>query len=287
MASSARRRVGGGPGGAQWMALGGAVLVILGLTFALGLLVGRQWARHSATAVVAGVIESAKKPITATRRGGIAAETMADRAPESTEKLTFYKTLTEPLDGPASAPKAEAKPVAIRIPPATPSSLPPPAPVAPMMAKPVPAPPPAQSVSLPPAPAKPASGKTTDAKAADAKATDSKTTDGKTADAKTTDGGSAGGISGPPHTNTSASAAVPSVPYTIQVGAYKNRRQADDLRQQLASASLDAYVVTLAAQEGVARYRVRVGTYRSREEAASAAERLRTQRSLTTFVTPK
>ena len=282
MASSARRRVGGGPGGAQWMALGGAVLVILGLTFALGLLVGRQWARHSATAVVAGVIESAKKPITATRRGGIAAETMADRAPESTEKLTFYKTLTEPLDGPASAPKAEAKPVAIRIPPATPSSLPPPAPVAPMMAKPVPAPPPAQPVSLPPAPAKPASGKTTDAKTADAKATDSQITNGKTAD-----GGSAGAISGPPHTNTSASAAVPSVPYTIQVGAYKNRRQADDLRQQLASASLDAYVVTLAAQEGVARYRVRVGTYRSREEAASAAERLRTQRSLTTFVTPK
>ena len=282
MASSARRRVGGGPGGAQWMALGGAVLVILGLTFALGLLVGRQWARHTATAVVASVIESAKKPVTATRRGGIAAETMADRAPESTEKLTFYKTLTEPLDGPASVPKPEAKPVAIRIPPATPSSLPPPAPVAPVTAKPVPAPPPVQSVSLPPAPAKPTSGKTTDAKITDAKAADS-----KTADAKTADGGSAGAISGPPHTNTSASSAVPSVPYTIQVGAYKNRRQADDLRQQLASASLDAYVVTLAAQEGVARYRVRVGTYRSREEAASAAERLRTQRSLTTFITPK
>ena len=278
MASSARRRVGGGPGGAQWMALGGAVLVILGLTFALGLLVGRQWARHTATAVVASVIESAKKPVTATRRGGIAAETMADRAPESTEKLTFYKTLTEPLDGPASAPKPEAKPVAIRIPPATPSSLPPPAPVPPVTAKPVPTPPPAQSVSLPPAPAKPASGKTAD----------SKTTDGKTADGKTADGGSAGAISGLPHSNNaSASAAIPSVPYTIQVGAYKNRRQADDLRQQLASASLDAYVVTLAAQEGVARYRVRVGTYRSREEAASAAERLRTQRSLTTFITPK
>jgi cell division septation protein DedD len=250
------------------MALGGAVLVILGLTFALGLLVGRQWARHSATAVVAGVIESAKKPVTVTRRGGIAAETMADRAPESTEKLTFYKTLTEPLDGPGSARKPEAKPVAIRIPPATPSSLPPPPPVAPVTAKPVPAPPPAQSVSLPPAPAKPA--------------------DGKTADGKTADGGSAGAISGPPHSNN-ASASVPGSvpPWTIQVGAYKNRRQADDLRQQLASASLDAYVVTLAAQEGVARYRVRVGTYRSREEAASAAERLRTQRSLTTFITPK
>ena len=99
------------------------------------------------------------------------------------------------------------------------------------------------------------------------------------------DGGSAGAIPGPPHSNN-ASASAPA-PYTIQVGAYKNRRQADDSRQQLASAGLDAYVVTLAAQDGVARYRVRVGTYRTREEAAAAAERLRAQRSLTTFVTPK
>jgi len=263
MASSARRRIGSGPGGAQWMALGGAVLVILGLTFALGLLVGRQWARQTANAVIASVAEPAKKPAAAPRRSGIAAETMADRTPESTEKLTFYRTLTEPLDGPGAPPKPEARPVAVKIPPVTP--LPPsPTPTAkeapplPVAAKPAPAPPAAQSVSLPPA--KPANG-------------------------KTADGGSAGAISGPPHTNNpSASAAVP---YTIQVGAYKNRRQADDSRQQLASAGLDAYVVTLAAQEGVARYRVRVGTYRTREEAATAAERLRAQRSLATFVTPK
>jgi len=258
VASSARRRIGSGPGGAQWLALGGAVLVILGLTFALGLLVGRQWARQGASAVIAGVTEPAKKPAAVPRRSGIAAETMADRAPESTEKLTFYKTLTEPLDGPGAAPKPEAKPIAIKIPPATPSTRPPPSP--PVATRPVPAPPPAQSVSLPPAP-------------------------GKVQESKTADGGSARAISGPPHTsNASASA---SIPYTIQVGAYKNHRQADDLRRQLASAGLDAYVVTLAAQEGVARYRVRVGTYRTREEAASAAERLRAQRSLTTFVTPR
>jgi len=271
MASTARRRTGGGPGGAQWVALCGAVLVILGLTFALGLLVGRQWARQPASAAVAGVAEAVKKPAVAPRRSGIAAETMADRAPESTEKLTFYKTLTEPLDGPGAAPKPEAKPVAIRIPPATPSSqtspAPPPAPpTPPVAAKPAPAPPAAQAPSLPPAPA-------------------------KTADARSADGGSAGAISGPPHSNNASASAPtpngPATPYTIQVGAYKNRRQADDSRQQLASAGLDAYVVTLAAQEGVARYRVRVGTYRSREEAAAAAERLRTQRSLTTFVTPK
>ena len=95
-------------------------------------------------------------------------------------------------------------------------------------------------------------------------------------------------MSGPPHVNSaSASAPVATVPYTIQVAAYKNRRQADASRRQLANAGLDAYVVTLAAQDGVARYRVRVGTYRTREEAAAAAERLRAQRSLTTFVTPK
>ena len=260
MAPSVRRRSGSGPGGTQWVVLGGAVLVILGLTFALGLLVGRQWARQTANAVMAGVAEPAKKPAAAPRRSGIAAETMADRAPESTEKLTFYKTLTEPLDGPGAPPKPEARPIAVKIPPVTPLPPLPPAPVReapapPVAAKPGPAPPAAQPLSLPPHPG------------------------------KTADGGSAGAISGPPHSNrASASAAVP---YTIQVGAYKNRRQADDSRQQLASAGLDAYVVTLAAQEGVARYRVRVGTYRTREEAAAAAERLRAQRSLTTFVTPK
>jgi septal ring-binding cell division protein DamX len=187
---------------------------------------------------------------------------MADRAPEPTEKLTFYKTLTEPLDGPGTPPKPEAKPVAVKIPAVTPPPPAPPAPKAPTAAsapapKTSPAPVPvAAPPSLPPAPAK--------------------AQDGKTAGGKTADGGNTGAIS-----------PGPAVPYTIQVGAYKNRRQADDSRQQLISAGLDAYVVTLAAQEGVARYRVRVGTYRSREEAAAAAERLRAQRSLTTFVTPK
>ncbi len=236
MASTARRRGGGGPGGAQWVALAGAVLVILGLTFALGLLVGRQWARQSA-AVIASVTESARKPAAAPRRSGIAAETMADRAPESTEKLTFYKTLTEPLDGPGTPPKAEAKPISVKIPAVSPL---PPAPSFTDAPKPATARPIAEPPSLPPRPGK-----------------------------------------------TAGSGPAAEGPWTIQVGAYKNRRQADESRRQLASAGLDAYVVALAAQDGAARYRVRVGTYPTREEAASAAERLRTQRSLTTFVTPR
>ena len=275
--ASARRRIGSGPGGAQWLALGGAVLVILGLTFALGLLVGRQWARQTTAALLADVVEPAKKPAAPPRRSGIAAETMADRAPESTEKLTFYKTLTEPLDGPGASPRPEPKPIAVKIPPFTPPPPSAPAPATtkapaapPVPAAKAPAPAAAPSPSLPPAPNRTA---------------DTKTADGKTTDAKTAEGRSAAAISGPPHSNNASASAA--VPYTIQVGAYKNRRQADDSRQQLAGAGLDAYVVTLAAQNGVARYRVRVGTYRTREEAAAAAERLRSQRSLTTFVTPK
>jgi len=229
VASPARRRIGSGPGPIQWLALGGAVLVMLGLTFALGLLVGRQWARQSASAVITTVAEAAKKPAAPPRRGGIAAETMADRAPEPTEKLTFYQTLTAPLDGPGAPPKPEAKPVAVKIPPATPPPAPP---AAGAVKAPATTPPP----SLPP---------------------------------------------------KSAGGQASQAPWTIQVGAYKNRRQADESRQQLAGAGLDAYVVTLTAQEGVARYRVRVGTFRTREEAATAAERLRAQRSLTTFVTLK
>jgi DedD protein len=242
--ASARRRSGGGPGFLQWVMLGGAVVVILGLTFALGLLVGRQLARSSiATATPPSVSEAARKAAApASRRGGIAAETMADRPPEPTEKLTFYQTLTEPLNG-AGAAKPDSKPVTVPV--TVKISAPSPAPVTPPAAAPASAPAPA-SPSLPPAPGKVA--------APAAKA---------------------------PTTPAAAS------PWTVQVGAFKNRRQAEDTRQQLASAGLEAYVASVAAQDGQPRFRVRVGTYRSREEAAAAAERIRAQRSVTAFATPK
>jgi cell division protein FtsN len=235
MATMSRRRAGSGPGPGQWLALSGAVLVILCLTFALGLLVGRQWARPSLPPPPPSVSEAARKAPTPARRSGIAAETMADRAPESTEKLTFYQTLTEPLSGPGAPPKPETKPVAIKAPAAAPSPAPSPVPAA--------AP---TSVSLPPAQGRAAT--------------------------------------------PAATAAGP--PWTIQVGAFKNRKQADDMRQHLASAGVEAYVAELvhhggATQDGQARFRVRVGSYRTREEAAATAERLRAQRSLSAFVTLK
>ena len=233
-----RRRGGGGPGAGQWLILGGGVLVVLVLTFALGLLIGRQWARPAGAPVAPSVSEAARKgPTPPARRGGIAAETMADRAPEPTEKLTFYQTLTEPLAAPGAPPRPEPKTVAIK------ASPPPPAvPVAP------PAPTSPATVALPPAP-----GKSAPAATAPVRPT-------------------------PP---------AATAPWTIQVAAFKSRKQADDMRQQLAASGLDAYVASVAGHEGQPRYRVRVGTFRSRDEAAAAAQRLRGARSLSVFVTLK
>lgn len=249
--ASARRRAGGGPGFGQWLVLGGAVVVILGLTFTLGLLVGRQWARGSAAAVTPSASEAVRKAsATPPRRGGIAAETMADRTPEPTEKLTFYQTLTEPLNA-GGPPRPEAKPVTVKVSASAPEPKPaavkvsapgaPATPAASPVSTPAPAAPPV-TVSLPPAPGK-------------------------------------GGATTPPAPITS--------PWTVQVGAFKNRRQAEDTRQHLAATGLEAYVASVAAQDGQPRFRVRVGTYRTREEAVVVAERLRAQRSLTAFVTPK
>jgi cell division protein FtsN len=106
------------------MAFGAAALVILGLTFTLGLLVGRQWARQLPPAATA---ESAKKSALAARRSGLA-EAGIERPPELGEKLTFYHTLTAPLKSVSPAgsresahrseapPKPQAAPVSAPVP---------------------------------------------------------------------------------------------------------------------------------------------------------------------------
>ena len=41
-----RQRVQGRPGAAQWLLMGGGVIVVLALTFGLGMAVGRKWSPH-------------------------------------------------------------------------------------------------------------------------------------------------------------------------------------------------------------------------------------------------
>ncbi len=241
MATAAlRRRVSNGPGAGQWLALCGASLVVLALTFALGLLVGRQWARQSLPLPAAG--EPAPGPAASPRRSGLA-EVVVDRPPELQDRLTFYKTLTAPLDAVPSAAKVEP----VQKP--SPAPKPAPAPAATATVKPTSVSPAAPAVSLP----RP--------------------------------------VEGAPDRNGEPAAAVrasaPAQQWTVQVGAFKSRRQAEGVHKRLAAAGFDAYLINGAGEDGQGRYRVRVGSFKTRDEALKVAERVRAEHSLTAFVTPK
>lgn len=74
--------------------------------------------------------------------------------------------------------------------------------------------------------------------------------------------------------------------YTVQVGSYNARAQAEALRARLTSAGHEAYVAEGEAG-GVTRYRVRIGTFPTAEEARQAAVRLASQAQVATYVTTR
>jgi DedD protein len=74
--------------------------------------------------------------------------------------------------------------------------------------------------------------------------------------------------------------------FTVQVAAYKAREPADALRAKLAASGYEAYVAQVDTP-GSARYRVRVGSFGTRESAQQIAERIVGERSLPAFVTSR
>ena len=74
--------------------------------------------------------------------------------------------------------------------------------------------------------------------------------------------------------------------YTVQVGSYNARAQADALRERLASAGHAAYIAE-GDSGGVMRYRVRIGTFPTAEEARQAAVRLASEARVATYVTTR
>ncbi len=74
--------------------------------------------------------------------------------------------------------------------------------------------------------------------------------------------------------------------FTIQVGAFKLREQAEAIRARLAASGHDAFIVDFDSSAAT-RYRVRVGSYASRDEARLAAERLTATERLPTYVTSR
>jgi len=199
-------------GGAfQRIGLALAAVIILTLTFTLGLLVGRQWGGRPAS----DGAESPRKTQALTRRG--LAESEAERPRELQEKLTFYQTLTAPVGpiGQSSRARTDDKGK-------SPAPAPSPAPSA--------APAAAPSASLPAAPP--------------------------------------------------ATAAA----WTVQVGAFKSRQQADEVQKRLTEAGFPAVLSPVTLDDGQSRYRVRVGGARSRGEAELLAQQVRARLPLTALV---
>jgi cell division septation protein DedD len=232
----ARGRVKSGPGSPQWIALFAAGVVIMALTFTLGVLVGRQWSRPAPA--IASIESGARKSVPPGKRGGLSGADL-EPSPQVDQKLTFYRTLTAPLGrGSADASqRAEAK----------------------AKAKAQPAPEPARA-KPPPTP-------------------DPYTSRGETI------------IESPaPPDATTASAPAPADTaglWSVQVAAFKTPGQAASLHKQLREAGFDAYIVPAAASDGQTNYRVRVGTFETKAEAQRMIERVRGERSLAAFVTPR
>ena len=86
--------------------------------------------------------------------------------------------------------------------------------------------------------------------------------------------------------SVSASPARTDTRFTVQVGAFKARAQAEALRARLAARGQDA---SLSETEvgGTPQYRVRVGTFATREAAQEAAGRLGSDHRLSTYVTTR
>jgi cell division protein FtsN len=85
---------------------------------------------------------------------------------------------------------------------------------------------------------------------------------------------------------TSALESASAQRFTVQVGAFKTRDQAEAMRARLAGAGHDAYIADFEGPPG-ARFRVRVGAFATRDEARHVAERLAAERKSATFVTTR
>lgn len=260
MPVGARSRARSGPGRATWIIVAGAACAILAVTFVLGALVGREWGRQTPRTVVAESGRSA----TSSRRSG-PRDAGVERARPPQEKLTFYQTLTAPL----GAPSASGKGAPSTKPQPTVAPRPGGPPVADRAAR------PSERVAatvLPPRAAPDAQG--TDRPAAPGEPR----RDGRLDAPAERPGVQHAGVE--PRREASSE-------WTVQVGVFTTPERAERVRKELAEAGFHPRVTPAVADGGQARFRVRLGEFKTKEEALRTAERVRADRSLPTFVTAK
>lgn len=237
------------------------VLVILVLVFALGIIVGRGLRSPVTPPSVAGTAPAEEggevadgPPVDAASLPGDPVEGEADGAP----KLKFYGA-----DG--KTPEREASAVA-PTPADEPAAAPADAAAAPADAAPAP--------DLKGLPAEPAPVKAAAAKPAEKAPEKSKAK----AEAK-------------PKADSKKTAKVDTKPkaaggkFTIQVSAFQSRSQADHLVSNLKNKGYDAYIAQAVIPGKGIWYRVRIGTYGSRDDAQKTANTLKRKEGISTYVT--
>jgi len=90
-----------------------------------------------------------------------------------------------------------------------------------------------------------------------------------------------------PDTAAARAQAAPAGLWSVQVAAFKTQAQADALQRQLKKAGFDVYVASAPASDGQTNYRVRIGAFKSKLDAQRMADRLRGERSVAAFITPR
>lgn len=96
---------------------------------------------------------------------------------------------------------------------------------------------------------------------------------------------SAATISGQPTQNTEASIGAEITGYVLQAGAFSQRRAADAFRATLLLEGYEAYTKEHPDESEVARFRVIIGPYETKQDSAEDVSRLR-QSNIAAFLVP-
>jgi len=75
--------------------------------------------------------------------------------------------------------------------------------------------------------------------------------------------------------------------FTVQAGSFKRESEALKFKSMLKEKGYNVYIVNFNDSEGILWYRVRIGSYNSKQEAYNIAKKIEKNEGLSTFVTEK
>jgi DedD protein len=249
-------------GGRELVALGAVFCMIASLVFAAGVVVGRETVRGKGSARV----EAGREPRLTDPDGLREDGSVKSAATRAEEKVTFYRTLTAPTQ---DLPQVGKPTIEERLVPKEEPS-------------------PAAGSDVAPEPA-PASPRVTPESLRTAERRTSKAPEPASAPrpARPARAPALAPVRPGPTQLAAAPAPVEPEAWTVQVSAFRSRALAEELRVRLVARGFDSYVFPSITEDGRPRYRVRVGSYPSRNDAERVVAELRSERGLNPLVTPR